>query len=124
MKKGNLKKSVIKASMVFLALFIGMAQSIFAEDNKLGNCPYSINEIVSARDTLAKNARWLFNAPMNWDAALNLEIALAEVNQIESISGCEATRNIFANSKLLATQAKQQHDIQVEAIGKGIEAAG
>ncbi len=106
--------SDIRASDVTgLGIFDGKDNKI-AQNGKIGDCPYSVAEIEKARNKLIKYADELFNYPLSDDASFDLELALAEVNQIEAITGCEATIRIFANAKLKAQQAKNMQDYHLK----------
>ena len=88
--------------------------------DQLPGCPYdSVSTVKSVRDKLSKRANQLFYNPLNFNAALNLEVALGRANQITG--RCVTARSILDGAKLQAEHAKKKREFHMEQYRKSME---
>ena len=81
---------------------------------QLGECPYDVATIEARRDQLIASSRALREQAEGWNAPVTqVMIDLSRVEEIEAVTGCEMTREIFAQAKLMAQQAQDVHNFHM-----------
>ncbi len=108
-----------KLFFYFLISFI-LSSYTYAED-KIGDCPYSIQYIEQVRNSIFENAKRLYNNPYGFGADMYLEINLNKAKTIQEDNTCEFAKNVFGNAINFANQAKSKKQIHLQIYRKIME---
>lgn len=108
-----------KLFFYFLISFI-FSSYTYAED-KIGDCPYSIQYIEQVRDSIFENAKSVYNNPYGFGTSMYLEISLHKAKTIQQDQTCQFARNVFVNAITFANHAKRKKQIELEMYRDNME---